>query len=440
MKQFLSLTIFLIISFSGFSQEFTYTRTQLNSATLVGDFVPDKVQRTFGPVLQTGEAPKPGTELSKQKLRELKEQIKPLPRTGKKSKVSFGNYAPPSVLAKFDGNSYSGSVPNDNSFAINRDGQLMSVINTNILAYDINKDSLLFETSLNVFTILQGLRGISQNKYDPRVLYDPDMDRFILVFLNGTIHEKSKIIVAFSKTAHPSDGFYIYALEGNPLNNDTWSDYPHIIVSKQDLFITVNTFYNGSSNNSGYVESTIRQVNKLQGYDSLPVLQETYYSDIKIGGKALFNFTGMAGGTGPYDPPIYFMSNRNLDLSNDSLFLVSITDSLSASSPPSLQLQIYSAETPYGLPPDARQKENNRFDCNDSRIQGGFYQNGLVQFVGNTVTSQGFSGFYHAMINTSASVSTPAYFNILEMDSLDFGYPNICYTGKSELENEGIII
>ena len=44
------------------------------------------------------------------------------------------------------------------------------------------------------------------------------------------------------------------------------------------------------------------------------------------------------------------------------------------------------------------------------------------------------------MLDPKASTSTPVYFNILEMDSLDFGYPNICYTGKSELENEGIII
>ncbi len=440
MKQFLFLALFSFTGLSLFSQEFTYTSKSLNDAHYVGDFVPDKVQRTFGPVLQTGEAPKPGTEVSKQKLRELKKQIRPVPQNRKKARTSFGSYALPEVLEKYEGNNFSGSVPNDNSFAINRNGQILSVINTTVLAYDLNKDSLLFETSLHIFTILQGLRNVAQNKYDPRVLYDPDMDRFILVFLNGTTFQTSKIIVAFSKTNDPSDGFHIYALNGNPLGNDTWSDYPHIMVSKQDLFITMNTFYNGSSNNSGYVESTIRQVNKMDGYDSLPSLQETYYSDIKIGGKALFNFTGMAGGSGPYSPPIYFMSNRNLSLNNDSLFLVSITDSLSSTTPPVLQLKVYKAQIPYGLPPDARQQDSNRFDCNDSRIQGGYYQNGIVQFVGNTVTSKGFSGFYHAMINPLAPTAEPAYFSILEMDSLDFGYPNICYTGKSELENEGIII
>ena len=65
-------------------------------------------------------------------------------------------------------------------------------------------------------------------------------------------------------------------------------------------------------------------------------------------------------------------------------------------------------------------------------------QNGRIQFVGNTVNSLGFSGFYHGIYNLREDSDT-AYFRIIESDTVDFGYPNISYTGKSPFEQEAII-
>lgn len=400
-----------------------------------GSYIPSETELLYSPILINGEVPKPGIAKNRDELRQLKAQIKPLPDSRKKSQRKHSFTAPsPSVLDSIDGNSFNGSVPNDNSFAINKDGIMVSVKNTNIFIYDANTDQVLLQTTLFLFSRPLFITG---SKYDPRVIYDPEEDRFIIVFLNGTIFSQSKVVVAFARSSDPMEGFNLYALDGNPLNNDTWSDYPHIILGKEELFITMNTFYNGSTNNSGYVESTIRMVDKHAGYDSLPV-DEAYFYDLSISGKNMFNFTGLAPGRGLYEGPAYFLSNRNLDLSNDSLFLASITGHLGDNTDPALTIRLVYSSRPYGLPPDARQANNHRFDCNDTRIQGGFIQNNLMQFVGNTVNSFGQSSFYHGVFDLFKDGDT-ALLNVIEYDSVDYGYPNISYTGKSKYEREAII-
>lgn len=341
----------------------------------------------------------------------------------------------PEVLDSLGGNNYSGSVPNDDDFAIGQNEQILRVRNSTIGAYDYSKDSLLYE--LTLFRFYRPSTFLPGSKYDPRAIYDPLTDRFIVLYLSGNTWENSKIIVGFSKSNDLADGFNIYVLDGNPLLDSTWSDYPHITISKDDLFITMNTFYNGSTNNSGYVQSTIRQIGKQAGYDSLALTQH-YYSDLKVGNRNLFNFTGIDRADTEFPPnaPTYFLSNRNLDSINDSIFVVRIEGS--ALNSPSLFMDTYTTETPYGLPPEARQANDHTFDCNDSRIQGGFIYNGNIQFVGNTITAKGNAGIYHGMINRYGP-KTNVYFKIINFDPIDIGYPQVTYTGKSRSEVESII-
>src|SRR5690606_27851395 len=182
-----------------------------------GTFVPNKTNKNFAPVLVTQEAPKPGKGVDEATINNIKEGIKGKRKSKLNNKAKTG--APvPEVLASYTGNAYAGSIPNDNSFAVSKGGKMISVINSTIWSYDINTNALIFGISLNAFT-LQNISGVTQSKYDPRVIYDPYKDRFIIVFLNGTIHRVSKIVVAFSKTNNPADGFNVDALNVNPLKN-----------------------------------------------------------------------------------------------------------------------------------------------------------------------------------------------------------------------------
>jgi hypothetical protein len=53
-------------------------------------------------------------------------------------------------------------------------------------------------------------------KYDPRVIYDPKRDRFIIVFLNGFTDQTSFIYVAFSESNDPLGNWHLYTLPAIP--------------------------------------------------------------------------------------------------------------------------------------------------------------------------------------------------------------------------------
>lgn len=396
-----------------------------------GGYRPSSSAQQYSPVVIPAEMPSP---LDQKFARAERKGPATLQAQSTEARASLGNAPGVQILDTLQGNSFNGSVPNDDSYAINSDGQAIVVRNTTIAAYQVEKDSLLFKESL--FNFYRPLPPLPGSKYDPRTIYDPEADRFIVVYLSGNTYQSSKIVLGFSRTADPSDGFYMYQLEGNPLQDSTWSDYPHISLSKEDLFITVNTFYNGSVNNSGYVQSTIRQLDKSAGYDSLPI-QEHYYSNLRYNGQALFNFTGMTGGRQLYSAPMYFLGNQNLDSQNDSLYLVSIDDSSRGN--PQMTLQVYRAAHSYGHPPAARQANNHTFDCNDARVQGGFLQDQRIQFVGNTITPDSSAGIYHGIIDLQDPPAQAVYFKILSFDPIDVGYPKISYTGKTPAEREAIL-
>jgi hypothetical protein len=386
------------------------------------------------------EAPPPGGEGFRAYLQQLKDSINQLPRRTDRKRGTAEQIPEPILHRQFEGNSYNGSAPNDNHIAISRNNLIISVINTNIFTYDLNEDSLLSVQSLQQFCAPLGLPDV---KYDPRVLYDPDEDRFILVILNGFTWQTSWIAVAFSRSSNPAaDGWNLYALNGNPLDNETWSDYPHLAVSGSDLFITVNTFLNGSFNNSGYVESTFWQLDKMAGYRGDSGLTAAYFHQLRYQPdgadtmKPIFNFTPIKGGSGHYGEKMFLLSNENLAPESNRYFLTIVNGGAASSN---LKMVEMRSSQSYGLPPDARQMQNHRFDCVDARIQDGFFENNILHFVHNTITPLNGAGFVYGRIYfpefEHRSIDIAHYYH----DSLDFGFPAISYTGRNALENDAII-
>lgn len=341
-------------------------------------------------------------------------------------------------IVEFDtaGNGYNGSVPNDNDVAVSEDNRILSVKNTNVYGFNLNTQSVEYNKSLNALFFPLQQSGV---KYDPRVIYDPDYDRFIVVCLKDYTYQKSKILIAFSTTTNPNDPWHLYALPGNPLNNDTWSDYPVVGINKYELFIGINTFYNGSQNNSGFHESCLWQIDKIAGYNGDSVLQTNYYYDIFTErNDSIFNITPIPGGMSPYGPNMYFLSNENLSLENDTFYLLEITNRLSDA--PELTYRVIKSENKYFFPIDANQPGNHLLQTNDSRVLGGFYHRDRIFFVQNTTdTSKGRAAIYFGQIYDVASPAPVAKGKFISSDTLHFGFPNIAYTGINECDNQAII-
>ncbi len=343
----------------------------------------------------------------------------------------------PKIIKSFEGNHYSSSVPNDNSMAVSNEGMVVSAINTNIIFYDTQNDSLLKTISLRAFS--DTLSSVSSQQYDPKVIYDYQTDRFIVVFLAGVgTSVSTNVIIAFSSSSNPMDSWNLYSLPGNPLNDTSWSDYPAISLSNEDLFITVNLLKKGSGSwQTSFKQSVIWQIDKDKGYhgDSLVL---ALYSDISFQAKAIRNIHPVRGGNTFYGPNMYFLSERNFALQNDTFFLIQTYNNLSSNY---LNLSVNSvlADCNYGMPPNAKQTNNKALATNDSRVLGAFFQNDYIQFVGNTVdTLTGHASFYHGIFSPKQK-NRKIHLNILTDTLLEFAYPAISYCGTNSNSKHSIV-
>lgn len=325
----------------------------------------------------------------------------------------------PVVVKSFVGQGYQFSAPNDNHLAVGANGKIISVVNTNMTVYDTS-GAVLFSSSLSNFADTLGVLGYT---FDPRAIYDPQADRFIVTFLNGFLDSTSQIIIAFSQTNNPEGDWNFYLLNGNPLNNSTWSDYPAIGLNQQELFLTYNTFTNGSANNSGYTESTIWQIDKNNGYSG-QALTSDYYYDLKWAGDTLFNTTPVCGGVTLYGPNMYFLnSNPFSTAGTDSIYVLEITNTL-ASGTATLQATSIQMGLNYYEPLEAKQKNNHTLITNDSRVQAAILENDALHFVLNSVdqATQRPMVYYGRVTNFSGTrVAT----GTILMDTLDLAYGSI---------------
>lgn len=172
----------------------------------------------------------------------------------------------PIIGTNFKGNELKTWTPTDNTIAISNGGIIVSCINYGIEYYDSTGTPMLQNFTWDAFV---NNLALNQAKFDPRVLYDAKHDRFITVLLHGFSSTTSKILVCFSKTNNPIDGWNIYHLSGNPYNDTTWTDYPTIGINDDELFINGNRF--GDAPNYNWKESYIYQVGLQEGYAGVPL-------------------------------------------------------------------------------------------------------------------------------------------------------------------------
>jgi hypothetical protein len=349
----------------------------------------------------------------------------------------------PLISYAFEGNRYSGSAPNDNTMAISNDGVVVAAINTNIIFYDTKTDSLWKTVSLSNFS--DTLSTVSKHQYDPKAIYDYKEDRFILVYLAGTKSYESDIIVAFSETSNPMGNWNFYSLPGNPLNDTSWTDYPAIALNNDELIITGNLLRDGGSWQTSFKQSVVWQIDKFDGYkgDSLNLV---LHHDIAYNNKNVRNIHPVRGGNAYYGPEIYLLSNQNFALESDTFYFIKISDNLS-NPKATLTVDLLQSDVKYGMPPNAKQPGVKLLATNDARVLGAFYQNGEIQFVGNSVhlyvdtDTNRLAGFYHGVVKNVAEVPDLHLniFNDEKRPKMEYGYPNLSYCGTNSLSQHSLI-
>lgn len=358
--------------------------------------------------------------------------------TQRQQNPSAQSVAAPVIGATFAGNGFGNSTPCDNEVAIANNGHLISVQNSNVFRYRTATNSTAGTQSLASWALPL---ANSNTKYDPKVIYDPEANRFILVCLAGYSSGATSILIGFSRSDTANGTYNLYSIPGNPLNDTLWSDYPMIAVNNQELFCTVNLLHDNMSWQLGFVQTVIWQINKWDGYAG-DTLRMQLHTGVNYNNRPVRNLCPVEGGSYTYQGPgMYFLSDRNLDASNDTVFLVHVTDTANAVGQ-QVTVTALVSNLSHFMPPNAMQptyQTHGMLATNDARVLGAFLENDKIQFVHNTMdTATGHCAVYHGVIS-NVSTSPTVTGHIIGDPSLEFAYPNIAYAGYGTGDNTAII-
>lgn len=414
------------------------------------DFEPRKAEESFNTQLYSLEAPDAmhwRSQLNEIKVRAAERftEVTPEPQRKKTAPQPGLGWTKGMFRVSPTGfvSTLNGGIPNDNTMAISKDSILVGAVNTLVWAYDLKTDTLHFDNiSLDLDAI--GPDENSDRGFDPKLMYDPEMDRFILVFLKNNTSATSKITVCFSSTNDPSDPWYTYILPGNPLNNDRWTDFPAMSITDDYLYITGNLIIPNVSWQVGFDGSIIWQLDKKAGFAGDANIGNRLHHDIRFGTKYIRNLHCVKGYNGKIDTA-YFLSNRNFDIQNDSIFVLSLHSGLNETE--DLRIGVRQSDLPYGVPPNGRQQDTDLSDptdglqTNDARVLGAIRMaNGDIQFVSTTRNfSTQRAAIYHGILHNPGSSQSSITANLVSHPVRDYGYPNLAWSGNEECDNEVII-
>ena len=339
----------------------------------------------------------------------------------------------PDILKGWDG-SAGGGTPNDNHIAASNNGFVINVLNTVIRVTD-ETGKLLRAWSLEYFTNPPNIKvdafPILTRVYDPRVLYDPVADRFIVLFMHGTTDKTSFIVVGFSSSNDPTKPWNVYRIPGKPTNDLIWSDYPIVAQNSSDLFFTVNLIGNGASWEEGFTEAIIWQLNKEDGFRG-DTMNKNFYSNIKYQGNSLRSICAIQNGPMPSGNDNYFISVKPIDKVNDTVFLLRVTNT-QKSGVARLEMTVLKSPDKYGFPPSALQPDTTfKLRTNDARVLSAVRIGNTIQYLQNSINFTTFQA--HLTHNTIYRIADNPYIKarMITDDSLDFGYPAIAAAGKDE--------
>lgn len=315
----------------------------------------------------------------------------------------------PVVGTNMEGNWSVQQTPPDNSMAISNGGWIVSVNNDEIV-YAQSSGTLTYAAFWADF--FQG-QGLFANIYDPKVLYDSQADRFFMTVLHGSEASNSILLLCFSQTNNPTDGWNIYQLSGNPLNNNCWFDYPSIGVSNNEVYLTGNLFTSG---NNQFNQAIIFQVNKSTGYNGNN-LNWQYWYNLTADITPFTVVPASWGQSGNYGPGILFMSSAS---GGDNRYIAwELTNDLGAN--PSLNA--YTVNVPaYSPAADAQQPGNpDLLDNGDNRILGAFYLNQTLHCIHHGDVGSGWNGLIYTRINVTNLQATQSEFGAPGV--VDISYP-----------------
>lgn len=380
-------------------------------------------------------------------LQAIKEAKMKLKRAAAQNEVEYEEVAEkktraqePVVVAGYNALGNQGT-PSDNTIAVNKSGRIIALVNSSMRTYNTSNGTGATSTVgiQNFFSTLSNGNLLSTNTCDPKVIYDSHSDRFI-VFAQTCAGNSStsQLLLAFSKTSNPSDGWYFYGFTGNPsssIGQNVWFDYPKIGVSDHDVFVTGNMF----NNSMNYVQSVIYQIDKTKCYAGNTLVNGDAVIWYNIGGTP-FTMVPMSNGqNGGYGNNMYLVSTDQ-SWGGTSLHVYEITGIVQGTST-AINEQFIGLNPGLGEPADALQSGTSiELQTGDTRGMDGFYLNGTIHYVCHYDADNQYTGIFYSRLKKDGSNNW--YVDkrqAIKMTNTDCAYPSIVSFGHHQNDQSALI-
>ena len=300
----------------------------------------------------------------------------------------------PVIDASFEANVSVDETPSSNTIAVSDDGIIVSANNDGII-YFTTTGTRLYEAKWdNFFDDNQ----LSSSFFNPRLLWDPVEERFILVTLHGKTSSTSRVIISFSKSKNPQDGWNVYKLPGNPLGDGSWFDFASIGISTNEVYVSGNLI-----EGTTFKKAVVYQINKTDGYVA-SILDWQFWTDFFNGPISIT--PASYGHNGDYGPGIYLVSSAAAG--DDAYWFWDLDDDIGGD--PEFIGYIVPCEA-YSPPADAAQSGSpDLLETGDSRTTNAFFLDGIIHFVHNLDVGGGFSGIRYVRMGLQGlTLSTSTY-------------------------------
>lgn len=415
------------------AQQVSYEKIQYPTIKKLKTIDVSQLDDEFLPTIEYLEAPQVSGNPYKRYLADLKEGLKEShPRHNEPIVSTRGDADPPEVLNGFIVGGVQPGRPLDNHLAMSGDRVVSSV--NSFISVQTKEGAFVKNYSLANFAM--GL-GVNDGLFDPRLIYDPQADRFVAIFLSGYSSDESDIVISFSDSNDPTGEWHAYVIPGNPNNDNTWTDYPMVTVTDTDIVLTINLLRDGESWQLGFEKTLIWQMDKAKGYAGEDLDNTVLWQDVNFGNASIRNLCPVGHATDILPSKTYFVSDRNFDIENDTFLLVELTGGVNDPDA-ELLVDFVRSDVPYGVPPNAMQEEHE-LQTNDARVLEAFIIEDEIQFVGNTrnpVNNQ--CGIFHGVL-TDLNGARNLHLEHIIGEDYEIGYPGITWMGDIPSDRDAII-
>lgn len=332
-------------------------------------------------------------------------------------------------------------TPSDNTIAVNNNNQIVAVVNSSLRYYSATTGAGLqgVFSLASFFASPQNGTLLTNNLCDPKVIFDPQVEKFIMFAqtCDGS-SSSSQLLLAFSKTSDPTQGWYFYQFSGNQssaVGTNGWFDYPKIGVSGHDVFVTGNIF----DDNYNYVQSVIFQIDKTKCFAgstlNLAASDAIIYANIS---NSPFTMVPMSNGqSGTYGNKMYLVSTSQSWTGQSSLLTYTIDNIVQNN--PNISVQSISIPSA-GAPANAVQKGTTmELNTGDNRGMDGFYLNGRIHFVFHSDVGNGYAGINYSRLKLDGSSWNLENNQTIKATGKDFTFPSIASMGWNGNDQSAII-